>query len=118
VNKGEGPIFIRDSSPNASIAGRAIYWELRGEGDGMDVNGTAEVTVWFDAHLFTDDDRQGLEERLEIRFRVESELLAYTYVPTPGELPPPEVFVQLLDYVLPLRDMSPLTLFAQPSTIS
>ncbi len=47
-----------------------------------------------------------MEERLETRFRVESELLAYTYVPTPGELPPPEVFVQLLDYVLPLRDVA------------
>jgi hypothetical protein len=88
----------------------AIYWELRREGDGLDVNGTADLTVWLDAHLFTDDDGQGLEERLETRFRVESELLAYTYVPTPGELPPPEVFVQLLDYVLPLRDVA-LNLF-------
>jgi hypothetical protein len=56
--------------------------------------------------LFTEDDRQALEERLEIRFRVESDLAAYAYVPTPGELPPPEVFVQVLNSVLPLRDVA------------
>jgi hypothetical protein len=27
----------------------------------MDENGMAEVTVWLDAHLFTDDDRQVLK---------------------------------------------------------
>ena len=56
--------------------------------------------------MFTEDDRQALEECLEIRFRVESDLAAYAYVPTPGELPPPEGFVQVLDSVLPLRDVA------------
>ena len=72
----------------------------------MDEDVTAEVSVVLDGMLFTDDDLQALEERLETRFRVESDLVAYTYVPTAGELPPAEVFVQLLDYVLPLRDVA------------
>ena len=44
----------------------------------MDEDVTAEVSVVLDGTLFTDDDRQALEERLETRFRVESDLVAYT----------------------------------------
>jgi hypothetical protein len=77
----------------------------------MDENVAAEVTISLDAHLFTEDDREALDERLETRFRVESDLVAYAYVPSPGELPPPEVFVQVLNSVLPLRDVA-LSLFS------
>jgi hypothetical protein len=54
----------------------------------MDENVAAEVTISLDANLFTEDDRQALEERLETRFRVESDLAAYAYVPTPDEPSP------------------------------
>jgi hypothetical protein len=62
-----------------------------------------DIIVRFNGDLFTWSDSEVLRERLEPHFRVENEIFLTTY--PAGEVPPPDVIVQILASLLPLADI-------------
>ena len=62
----------------------------------------ADINILLEGSLFTEDDGQALEERLQPHLRVESSIVLYS-VPA-GELPP-DVVLQIRYFVLPLTSI-------------